>query len=59
TDDYYTHVRLNGRKNTLEHYGPVIIRPAGKEDNYVKRCVALAGDTLHLRDGKVYVNGQA
>lgn len=57
TDDYYTHVRLNGRKNTLEHYGPVKVRPSGKEDNYVKRCVAVAGDTLHVRDGKVHVNG--
>lgn len=58
TDDYYTHVRLNGRQSTLDHYGPVKVRPAGKEDNYVKRCVALPGDTLHVRDGQVYVNGQ-
>ncbi len=56
TDDYYTHVRLNGRKSTLEHYGPVKSRPPGKEDNYVKRCVAVAGDTLELKDGQVYVN---
>lgn len=56
TDDYYTHVRLNGRKSTLDHYGPVKVRPAGKEDNYVKRCVAVAGDTLLVKDGVVYVN---
>jgi signal peptidase I len=47
---------LNGRKSTLEHYGPVKSRPPGKEDNYVNRCVAVAGDTLVLKDGQVYVN---
>ncbi|MCK9346314.1 MAG: signal peptidase I [Bacteroidales bacterium] len=56
TDDYYTHVRLNGRTGTLDHYGPVKVRPAGKEDNYVKRCVAVAGDTLLVKDGIVHVN---
>ncbi len=58
-DDYYTHVRLSGRQSTLDNYGPVKVRPAGKEDNYVKRCVALPGDTLHVKDGRVYVNGEA
>ena len=57
TDDYYTHVRLNGKQSTLNHYGPVKVRPPGKEDNYVKRCVAVAGDTLEVRDGHVFVNG--
>ena len=28
-----------------------------KKDHYVKRCVAIAGDTLLVADGKVYVNG--
>jgi len=58
-DDFYTHVRLNGEKSTLDHYGPVKVRPPGKEDNYVKRCVAAAGDTLQVIDGQVWVNGQA
>lgn len=57
-DDFYTHVRLNGEKSTLDHYGPVKVRPPGKEDNYVKRCVAAAGDTLQVIDGQVWVNGQ-
>jgi len=28
-----------------------------KKDHYVKRCVAVAGDTLSVRDGLVWVNG--
>ena len=57
TDDYYTHVRLNGREYTEKMYGPLTVRPVDKKDNYVKRCVAIAGDTLHIKDGQVYVNG--
>ncbi len=56
-DDYYTHIRLNGREYVQKMYGPVIVRPNDKKDNYVKRCVAVAGDTLSVINGKVFVNG--
>ncbi|HIZ85568.1 MAG TPA: signal peptidase I [Candidatus Coprenecus stercoravium] len=56
-DDYYTLVRFNGREYTERMYGPLIIRPVDKEDNYVKRCVAVAGDTLRVVNGTVIVNG--
>ncbi len=58
-DDYYTHVRLNGRDYTQKMYGPIIVRPNDKKDNYVKRCVAIAGDTLSVINGDVFVNGEA
>ena len=38
-------------------YGPVVVRPDDKKDNYVKRCIALHGDTLQIINGKVHVNG--
>ena len=56
-DDYYTHVRFNGREYTERTYGPVIYRPSDKTDHYVKRCVAVAGDSLRVIDGEVWVNG--
>lgn len=56
-EDYYTHVRLNGREYIQRMYGPVIVRPNDKKDNYVKRCVAIAGDSLSVVNGKVFVNG--
>ena len=56
-DDYYTHVRINGRTYTEKMYGPIVVRPNDKKDNYVKRCVAIAGDTLSVVNGKVIVNG--
>lgn len=56
-DDYYAWVRTSGREYTIDRLGPVIVRPMDKKDHYVKRCVAIAGDTLTVREGLVRVNG--
>lgn len=58
-DDYYTHVRMTSREYAIRTYGPIVVRPADKKDHYVKRCVAVAGDTLQIKDGWVYVDGVA
>ena len=57
TADYYQCIRLYGRDYTYKTYGPVVVRPDDKKDNYVKRCVAIHGDTLQIINGKVYING--
>lgn len=59
-DDYYQIVRMNNnnREYTQKMYGPVIVRPNDKKDNYVKRCVAVAGDTLSVVNGNVFVNNE-
>ena len=36
--------------------GEVVARPADKRENYVKRCVAIAGDKLEIKDAEVYIN---
>jgi len=59
TADYYQCIRLYGREYTYKTYGPVVVRPDDKKDNYVKRCVAVAGDTLEIINGKVHINGTA
>ena len=33
-------------------------KPLDKKTNYVKRCVGIAGDTLEVRDGYVFINGK-
>ncbi|HEV9036208.1 MAG TPA: S26 family signal peptidase [Puia sp.] len=38
---------------------PLVIRPVDKEGNFIKRCVALPGDTLQIRDQIVYIDGSA
>lgn len=48
----YSH---NARKVLNENF-TIISRPVDKRENYIKRCVAIPGDTLEIRDGNVIVN---
>ena len=43
--------------NNPEEY-PIVVHPVDKTDNYIKRCVAVAGDMLEVRAGVVYINGK-
>lgn len=56
-EDYHALVRYFGR-DKVNSLGEVIARPADKKDHYVKRCVALPGDTLLVKDGRVWINGE-
>lgn len=50
-----------GRKEVLKQtniYGEVMWRPVDKRDNYVKRCIAIPGDTLEIRHNQVFINGK-
>mgnify|MGYP000900490041 CR=1 FL=1 len=38
---------------------PLITRPIDKKDHYIKRCIAIAGDSLEVRNRQVYINGVA
>jgi signal peptidase I len=39
-------------------WGPIVWRPVDKEDNYIKRCVAIPGDVIQINDGTLMVNGK-
>ena len=34
------------------------VRPTDKRDHYIKRCIAIAGDTLEIKNRDVYINGE-
>jgi signal peptidase I len=36
----------------------VFVNPENKRENYIKRVVAVAGETVEIRNGELYVNGQ-
>lgn len=46
-----------GKKVTDKKY-EIITRPTDKKENYVKRCVAAAGDLFEIKDGLLFVNGK-
>jgi signal peptidase I len=35
-----------------------IVRPIDKKDHYIKRCVAIAGDTLQIINRELFINGE-
>lgn len=54
--NYYDLVRSLGRERVEEEL-KVRYRPVDKRDNYIKRCVAVAGDRVQVIDGELFVNG--
>ena len=37
----------------------VIVTPPGQSDDYIKRVIGLPGDTVEMRHGRLFLNGQA
>ncbi len=46
-----------GRKFLYEKFN-VVARPVDKRENYIKRCMALPGDTLIIVDKQVFIDGK-
>ncbi len=36
----------------------IAIRPVDKRENYIKRCVAIPGDILEIKNGDIFINGK-
>ena len=55
---YYDVLRekYNNNREALFSDFPILVHPIDKTDNYVKRCVAIPGDTIFIKDGVLYVN---
>jgi len=72
-EDYYQIIRDAEKEEQSKlggHYKPgmgrakiwseykIDARPVDKRENYIKRCIAVAGDSLLIIDKQVYVNGK-
>lgn len=57
---YYSLVRAYGRDQVLNNpeFQPLAVHPVDKTDNYIKRCIGVAGDSLKIVDGIVYINNE-
>lgn len=58
---YYSLVRQYGREQLWKNrrkFGNIIYRPVDKRENYIKRCIAIPGDTLEIINKDVYLNGE-
>jgi len=48
----------NMARSYIKDQYDVTARPVDKRTNYIKRCVALPGDSLRIEHGQVYINDQ-
>jgi len=55
--DYYQMVRSLGWKQVNSQF-TIVSRPVDKRENYIKRCIGIAGDTVSMKNGLVYLNGK-
>ena len=44
-------------KTHPHEYGEIVYRPVDRRENYVKRAIALPGDTLQIIDRAIYIDG--
>ena len=54
---YANTVQVDREKRYTEFDG-ILVRPVDKKENYIKRCVALPGDLVEIKDKELYVNGE-
>jgi signal peptidase I len=60
SQNYYDLIRMYGRDRVVgdkRSFGKIFSRPVDKRENYIKRCIAIPGDTFSLVDGHAYING--
>ncbi|MCC6840285.1 MAG: signal peptidase I [Flavobacteriales bacterium] len=71
---YYQLARMSGRTNLVDRNrvvfplpdgrkasrptGGILVRPVDKQENYIKRCVGIAGDSIEVVHGLVHINGK-
>ena len=48
---------IHGQEQIIQ-FGDIVVRPVDKRENFVKRCVAIAGDTLKIIHQQIFINGQ-
>lgn len=56
-DNYYQMVMRSGRAAVWANYS-INYRPVDKRENFIKRCIGIAGDTISMTAGLVKVNGK-
>lgn len=60
-ESYYDLCRRYGRERVWDdklNFGDIIYRPVDKQENYIKRCVAVPGDVIEVKHTQVFINGQ-
>jgi signal peptidase I len=57
--DYQNRLGAEAGRARLNRDYTIVARPVDKRENFVKRCVALPGDSIRIQNSQLYVNGEA
>lgn len=57
---YYDILRFQfkGDREALNSQFPILVHPMDKTDNYIKRCTAIGGDIVQVKNGTLFINNQ-
>ncbi len=61
SQSYYQLIRNYGRETVWtdkRDFGDIIARPVDKRENYIKRCIGIAGDDIRMERAQLYINGK-
>jgi signal peptidase I len=61
--NYYDYLRAyesrgGTREMLLAERDDIVVRPVDKRENFIKRCVAIPGDTISIINGNLWINGK-
>jgi len=62
SESYYSLCRRFSKQAVMNNpadFGRIVVRPVDRRENFIKRCIALPGDSVEVRHNWVYVNGIA
>lgn len=57
-DNYYQMLLRGASRQQINANYTIVSRPVDKRENFIKRCIAIAGDTISMEDGLATVNGK-
>ncbi|MCY1514444.1 signal peptidase I [compost metagenome] len=57
-DDNYYQMVMRSNREAVWANNTIVSRPVDKRENFIKRCIAIAGDTISMTDGMAVVNGK-
>lgn len=55
---YQKRISFSAARQELWHESEIVYRPIDKKDNYIKRCVAVPGDTLMIKNRQLFINNK-
>jgi len=60
--NYYDYLRAyqsrgGNREMLFAERDDIVVRPVDKRENFIKRCVAIAGETIEIKEGVLFVDG--